>query len=318
MKFISFLLLSLIPAVLCISNGDYGKTFSGDGTYYGGTDNGNCAIRRPIPGMYAGMIGVAINNAQYGLSDACGACVEIRGNGQGAGANPIIGPIRGYVMDRCPECGYGAVDLGIPGDGRWKVSWKFVDCPGEKPWFLFEGSNSNYWKLQPRGMRRPAKSVVANGRVGYRTQDNFYEIHGSFNMPVTVTITTIDGAVITAKLNYFKGSGPVYPASSGGGGPGRPAPRPVPRQPNRGCANNWQACASSNCCKSRAYACKRSWDRDIRFKRCEPRKADMSCVPKYKACTGPYNWWRTSRCCGGYVCKRSSQRNFVGNRCEPA
>jgi len=33
-----------------------GTTFTGDGTYYGTTSNGNCAIRSPIPSMYDGMI----------------------------------------------------------------------------------------------------------------------------------------------------------------------------------------------------------------------------------------------------------------------
>lgn len=33
-----------------------GSTFTGDGTYYGETSDGNCAIRSPIPTMYTGMI----------------------------------------------------------------------------------------------------------------------------------------------------------------------------------------------------------------------------------------------------------------------
>ena len=49
--------------------------------------------------------------------------MEITGTGQGAGADPIVGPILGYVYDVCPECGEGSVDLGISGDGRWDISW---------------------------------------------------------------------------------------------------------------------------------------------------------------------------------------------------
>lgn len=44
----------------------YGDTFSGDGTYYGYTTKGNCAIREPIPGMYRDMIPVALNAPQVG------------------------------------------------------------------------------------------------------------------------------------------------------------------------------------------------------------------------------------------------------------
>lgn len=33
-----------------------GSTFTGEGTYYGETSNGNCAIRSPIPSIYDSMI----------------------------------------------------------------------------------------------------------------------------------------------------------------------------------------------------------------------------------------------------------------------
>jgi len=37
------------------SGGMYGTTYSGDGTYYGFTTEGNCAYKDNVPGMYAGM-----------------------------------------------------------------------------------------------------------------------------------------------------------------------------------------------------------------------------------------------------------------------
>ncbi|CAN0291182.1 unnamed protein product [Ascophyllum nodosum] len=79
----SFLPRNLFPSLAEINSVNYGSsypydgsTFSGDGTYYGTTSNGNCAIRSPIPSMYDDMIPVALNSAQYGDSEMCGACIE--------------------------------------------------------------------------------------------------------------------------------------------------------------------------------------------------------------------------------------------------
>lgn len=31
-------------------------------------------------------------------------------------------------LSLCPECKYGDIDFALNGDGRWKVTWKVVDC----------------------------------------------------------------------------------------------------------------------------------------------------------------------------------------------
>lgn len=168
------MLLSLGIPSLAFYRGDYSKRFHGDGTYYGGNPfTGNCAMRGPLPGFYRRRLAVAINQPQYQF--ACGACLRLWGEGKGLGATPIIGPIDAYVADRCYECKHGDLDLSSVGDGRWDISWELVPCPGEEHIsFQFEGSNSHYWKLQPRGMRSPATRVVVNGRDCEFTQDNHW------------------------------------------------------------------------------------------------------------------------------------------------
>ncbi|CAN0291073.1 unnamed protein product, partial [Ascophyllum nodosum] len=154
-----------------------GSTFVGHGTYYGETSNGNCAIRSPIPSMYDGMIPVALNSAQYGGSEMCGACIEDRGSGNGAGSDPISGSFKAYVMDKCPKCSVGDLDFSKSGDGRWDISWNFVKCPGSnRPSFIFEGSHSYYWKIQPRGTSTPVVELTVEGAPGTRMDDNFFEI----------------------------------------------------------------------------------------------------------------------------------------------
>lgn len=206
-------LLVLLPvAVLSLSSAEYGPTFTGDGTYFGATEAGNCALRQPRPSMYADMVPVAINDAQYDDSKSCGACLNVTGSGHGSGSNPIVGNFIAYVMDRCPECNYGDIDLSRDGDGRWDVSWRFIECPVQDLSFLFEGSNEYYWKMQPRGLRSPATQVLVNGVAGERTQDNFYIFpSGPFSMPANVSITTSLDKRYEVSLGHFLPDGVVTP-----------------------------------------------------------------------------------------------------------
>ncbi|OSX68463.1 hypothetical protein BU14_2757s0001, partial [Porphyra umbilicalis] len=171
-----------------------GQTGAGEGTYFGPTTRGNCALD-PLPAQYGGLVGVAVSTADYAGSAACGACLRVTGSGDGAGANPITGTFSAYVMDRCPECAAGDLDLATPGDGRWAVSWTVVPCPtaGGAPEFLLEGSNPHYLKVQVRGLPAPAASVSVGGAACARTQDNFFIVATAgppLEPPLTVTGTT--------------------------------------------------------------------------------------------------------------------------------
>jgi expansin (peptidoglycan-binding protein) len=200
------------PAAAAIQ---FGKTFFGDGTYYGSTDGGgNCAINNPLPSIYAGMTPVAINNPQY--DGSCGACLIVRGTGAGSGANPIsTKPFRAFVSDRCPECQFGDLDLASNGDGRWKVKWEYVPCPrAGRISYKFEGSNPWYVKIQPRGMATPAKKVVVGGVPATFTQDNFWVATKGTGFPATVKVqvTTVGGAyyedAVTGKSGVVPGGLP--------------------------------------------------------------------------------------------------------------
>lgn len=330
----------LLPFVFALTPSDFGQMYHGDGTYYGATEAGNCAIRRPRPKMYDRMVPIAINEEQYDGSASCGACLLVTGSGRGQGANPIRGTFLAYVMDRCPECKHGDIDLSMPGDGRWLVSWKFVPCPSDDVFFLFEGSNVYYWKLQPRGMKAPAKDVMVNGIRGHRTNDNFhiFQDGGGIRTPATISITTVLGQGMSMRLTNFASDGPVYP--QGGGSAPAPVNTPRPTRPpstqpptnNRRCVPRWRACTGPNnrwgtskCC--RKFKCVRATGRAKNTfvgKRCEPKNRRIRpgrggrCVPNWKACTGKNNVWGTSRCCGNFRCVNPpAGRPFVGKRCEP-
>ncbi|CAM9727514.1 unnamed protein product [Hapterophycus canaliculatus] len=184
------------------SGGQYGTEYSGDATYYGYTIEGNCAYGDDIPAMYSGMIPIALNAGQYGDSLMCGACVEGTASGNGAGSNPIPSTFKGFITDKCPECSWGDLDFSMSGDGRWDIEWKFVACPGETISFRFEGSNNYYWKLQPRGTKRPVESMTINGKDASRTDDNHFVLDDpSLGGTQTVVTTTVDGVSQTSQVS---------------------------------------------------------------------------------------------------------------------
>lgn len=102
------------------------QIYTGEGTYYGGVAGGifgNCSL----PVATGDFFHCALNNSNYDNSNACGACIEVTG----ANASVTL-----QVVDRCPECAEGDVDMTEEAfsmiadvvDGRVPISWKFVPC----------------------------------------------------------------------------------------------------------------------------------------------------------------------------------------------
>jgi len=83
----------------------------------------NCSL----PVVSGDYMHCALNNFDYDGSNACGACIEVIG----AKGSVIL-----KVVDRCPECASGDVDMTEQAfdmiadviDGRVPISWKFVPC----------------------------------------------------------------------------------------------------------------------------------------------------------------------------------------------
>ncbi|KAJ7354970.1 hypothetical protein OS493_029080 [Desmophyllum pertusum] len=103
----------------------------------------------------SGWIRVAANNDDFKNSLGCGMCVEITGSGKGSGSNPVTGVTKAIVHDLCGGCGKGGYDLYIPGDGRWEIESKAIDCPtvpGKNGNLMFRFVDKNLWsfKLQVR------------------------------------------------------------------------------------------------------------------------------------------------------------------------
>lgn len=306
----SFSLLIALPffvlfATLSLSM-EYGRSFEGDGTYYGETEGGHCSLRLPRPNMYSQWQPVALNSAQYGDSLPCGACIEYSGSGKGSGANPIVGTKIGYIMDECPSCAPGDIDLSKSGDGRWHVSWKFIPCPGSGSVdFLLEGSNDFYKKVQPRGTKSPVTGMTINGVSGTRTIDNFFEFHAQFPGSGTAVMKTVLGETVTVNIPYWVSDGVIVgggTSSSGGRSAGRSKSSGGGKGKGRGG-------------RSKPRAPKR------KPKPAPPRRGGKRCVPRWRACGGrkARRKFRTTKCCGRWRCgwPRTKRGGYRGKRCLP-
>ena len=67
---------------------------------------------------------VAMNNAQYEDGKVCGTCVDVTFSDNSGEKR-----FQAIVDNLCPECGYGSLDYGTSGDGRWPVKWSVIECP---------------------------------------------------------------------------------------------------------------------------------------------------------------------------------------------
>ncbi|CAF1063288.1 unnamed protein product [Didymodactylos carnosus] len=156
---------------------------------------------------------VAMNAQQFYGSEACGLCLEVTGNGEGVGTKSIQGTFNVFVNNLCPECKKGDLDLGLNGDGRWKIEWKAIACNVDGPInYFFQGSNPYYIKVQARNYRHPVSkfAIIQNGVRKYlsRTQDNFFISKGDINFPIyppfVVELTSMKNEVLTDIISKFE------------------------------------------------------------------------------------------------------------------
>jgi expansin (peptidoglycan-binding protein) len=143
------------------------KTQNGEGTFYDFADGGgNCSFT-PTPSDL--MVG-AMNNADYTNAWLCGAYVEITGP---------KGVVTVRIVDRCPECKPGDIDLSpqafariadLP-QGRVPISWHLVSPPLNSPivYQFKEGSNEWWTAVQIRNHRNPI------WRVEFRAEDGSFK-----------------------------------------------------------------------------------------------------------------------------------------------
>jgi expansin (peptidoglycan-binding protein) len=204
---------------------------SGEATHYVLTPgDGNCSY----PGLPNGGLFVALSPSEYDGSAACGSFVEVTGPD---------GSVTAEVVDQCPPCQAGHVDLSEAAferiaplaAGEVPVTYHtIVDPPLASPLSVLvkTGSNPFYLALLPIGAGNPVASVQVSGPGGgwqslSRTTYGYWLAAGGAGAgPFTVRLT--DSAGHQATLTGITLSpGVVQPTSVPMYGPAMAPARPA-------------------------------------------------------------------------------------------
>jgi expansin (peptidoglycan-binding protein) len=171
----------------------------GTATHYLVEDAGKCGLGVPVDRHVA-----ALSLADYAAGAMCGACILVTGP---------LGQVVVRVIDECPACKRGDVDLGrgvfpliAPLEaGRVPISWRIVACPvdGKLAYKFKDGTNASWLGVQVRDHRYPLESVEArdsSGRAAYkrlvRTDFNYFIGVNLGAGPLSLRVTDTLGHVV--------------------------------------------------------------------------------------------------------------------------
>jgi len=177
-----------------------GDLRTGEGTFYAATGEGNCSFDATPDNLMV----AAMNQTDYANSQICGAFVHITGP---------LGEVVVRIVDRCPECAPGDIDLSReafaliadPVDGRVPISWRIVspDLAGPIVYHFKDGSNQWWTAVQIRNHRNPIDTfeyLDENGQfqaVPRETYNYFVDTSGMGTGPYTFRVTDIYGHTLT-------------------------------------------------------------------------------------------------------------------------
>ena len=183
---------------------------AGEATFYTFADGGGNCLFDPTPADL--MVG-AMNESDYDSSGICGACALVNGP---------EGQIRIRIVDRCPECRSGDIDLSrqafaLIADtalGRVPITWHETSCEVTGPIvFHYKAESSQWWTaVQVRNHRYTIASLEALGADGAyhrlaRAQYNYFIAPGGLGPgPYAFRITDTRGhAIIEAGIAHHAG-----------------------------------------------------------------------------------------------------------------
>lgn len=170
---------------------------TGQATYYAADGTGNCSFDASSDLMVA-----AINAPDYALAAWCGACLAVSGP---------AGEVIVRVVDKCPGCAHGDLDLSSQAfarisplsAGRVPITWREVACDVQGPlsYQFKDGSNAFWTAIQVRNHRYPiakveagvAGALVTVARVDY---NYFIDTVGLGAGPYTIRVTDTRGHVV--------------------------------------------------------------------------------------------------------------------------
>jgi expansin len=185
----------LVPSGSCT---DAPPEASGEGTYYAADGTGNCSFDASPDDLLV----AAMNAVDYHTAAWCGACLEVNGP---------MGTVRVRVVDKCPECAHGDLDLGPQAferiaplsAGRVPITWHEVACNVSGPisYHFKDGANPYWTAIQIRNHRYPIAKLEARDGTSWRDvprvdYNYFVEAAGLGPGPYTLRVTDTRGHVV--------------------------------------------------------------------------------------------------------------------------
>jgi expansin len=170
----------------------------GEGTYYAADGTGNCSFD-PSPND---LLVAAMNAVDYNSAAWCGACLEVSGP---------TGKVTVRVVDQCPECAHGDLDLSPEAfgmiaalsAGRVPIAWHEVACNVSGPiaYHFKDGANAYWTAVQVRNHRYPIAKLEAMDGDAWRelprlSYNYFVEEAGLGPGPYVLRVTDAHGQVI--------------------------------------------------------------------------------------------------------------------------
>ncbi|WFE38727.1 expansin EXLX1 family cellulose-binding protein [Micromonospora sp. WMMD998] len=179
-----------------------GATHTGKATFYDSKGaGGNCSR----PAAPANRLYVALGPSEYAAGASCGGFLDVTGP---------RGSVRVLVMDQCPECAAGHLDLSAeafariadPVQGVVKISYRAVvnpSLPGPLTFRLKEGSSQWWFAVLVGDHGNPLRSVEVRQNGSWRAADrqdyNYWLIpSGAGPGPYSIRVTDVYGHRATA------------------------------------------------------------------------------------------------------------------------
>jgi expansin len=189
-----------LPAVMRSATSSDAPLRTGNATYYVEADgSGNCMFD-PTPDD---LMVAAMNHTDYANAALCGAYVAINGP---------KGSVTVRIVDRCPECAPGSIDLSPQAFDRIAdraagivpITWRIVSPELSRPiaYRFKEGSNQWWTAVQVRHHRNPIARLEYRDPAGQfvavpRTEYNYFVAEAGMGAgPFTFRVTDIYGNVL--------------------------------------------------------------------------------------------------------------------------